>query len=276
MKNSRKPALAGQLHFTTPYERKQLPTGILFSGQPYQRKVKMPRVRQIVDEFDPKLLDEVVVSFRDGRYNVVDGQHRIAALKLMNGGMDIMVNCKIANGLTYEQEADLYERLDASKKRLTVADATRAKIEAQNDPMILDIQRILSLYGLKWTFSSSGGNAGNNRIASARAVTNAYKALGSLLFERMIKLLKKAWNGSKESLNAYIISGLALFVETYKAELNDQIFIKKLSRVSPQEIIAVGRTDATTRNAALKFARAIWGKYNGKARENTLPYKFNG
>ncbi|WP_099205626.1 DUF6551 family protein [Scatolibacter rhodanostii] len=276
MKNQRKPALAGQVHFTMPYERKQLPTGILFSGQPYQRKVKTARVKQIIDEFDPKLLDEVIVSFRDGRYNVVDGQHRIAALKLMNGGTDIMVNCKIANGLTYEQEADLYERLDASKKKLNLADKTRAKSEARNDPDILEIHRILSSYGIRWSFAAAGNGSANNKIISARAVINAYKLLGGTGFERMVKLLKQTWKGDKDSLNAYILSGVALFVKTYESDFKDSIFVKKLSRVQPQEIVSLGRTDISTRDAALKFARVIRNKYNGQSKENTLSYKFNG
>lgn len=276
MKTLRKPTIAGQLHFTTPYEKKQLSTGILFSGQAYQRKVRPARVKQIMDEFDPKLLDEVIVSYRSGQYNVVDGQHRIAALKAMNGGADVMVTCKVASGLTYEQEADLYERLDASKKRLSVADSTRAKVEANNDPEIQNIKKVLKANGLIWSLKNGGGYGGNNRVASARTLLNAYSLLGLDGFAQMIRLIKTTWGGEAKSLNSYILSGMSLFVKTYGQEIQEETFVKKLSRVSPSEIITEGKSDISTREMALKYARVIRNKYNYKARENALSYKFNG
>lgn len=276
MKTSRKPTIAGQLHFTTPYEKKQLSTGILFSGQPYQRKVRPARVKQIMDEFDPKLLDEVIVSYRSGNYNVVDGQHRIAALKAMNGGADVMITCKVLTGLTYEQEADLYERLDASKKKLNIVDSTRAKSEAQNDPDVKNIQKVLSANGISWVFSHSGSSGGKNRISSTRTLLLTYKALGLDGFAQMIRLIKTTWGGAEDSLNMYIISGMGLFVKIYGEELQEDLFVKKLSKVPPREIVIEGKADISTREMALKYARVIWNKYNRKAVKNMLPYKLQG
>lgn len=54
-----------------------LSTGELYSGQPYQRPVKDPVVAKLVREWDPRLLTPLVVSYRNGRYNLVDGQHRV-------------------------------------------------------------------------------------------------------------------------------------------------------------------------------------------------------
>ena len=48
MKNLRKPTEGVQLHFSMPYERKQLSTAILQSGSGYQRKVQTHVVRRIV------------------------------------------------------------------------------------------------------------------------------------------------------------------------------------------------------------------------------------
>lgn len=276
MKTSRKPTIAGQLHFTTPYEKKQLSTGILFSGQPYQRKVRPARVKQIMDEFDPKLLDEVIVSYRSGNYNVVDGQHRIAALKAMNGGADVMITCKVLTGLTYEQEADLYERLDASKKKLNIVDSTRAKAEAQNDPDIKNIQKVLSANGISWVFSHSGSSGGKNRISSTRTLLITYQLLGLDGFAQMMRLIKTTWGGVEDSLNMYIISGMGLFVKIYGEELQEDLFVKKLSKVPPREIVIEGKADISTREMALKYARVIWNKYNRKAVKNMLPYKLQG
>ena len=92
-----------------------LSTGELYSGQPYQRPVKDCDVDKLVREWDPRLLTPLVVSYRDGRYNLVDGQHRVCAMRKKNGGKDVTALCRVYHGLTYEQEAELYYKLDQAK-----------------------------------------------------------------------------------------------------------------------------------------------------------------
>ena len=80
-----------------------LSTGVLFSGQQYQRPVLERVVDRLVREWDPRLLTPLVVSFRDGRYNLVDGQHRVCAMRKKNNGKDVTVLCRVYRGMTYEQ-----------------------------------------------------------------------------------------------------------------------------------------------------------------------------
>lgn len=276
MKNSsRVPKYHPSFNFSTPYREKQLPVSQLFSGQPYQRKVNPHAVQKIVDEFDPKLLDEVIVSFRAGRYNVVDGQHRISALKILNGGADFMVNCKVITGLTYEQEASLYKHLDASKKRLSIADSTRAAVEANDDPTVNAIKKILSRYGLKWALTTVAQHSGKNKIASARTLLNLYRGLELWQFDKTIRLIKQTWDGNENSLNMYILSGVALFVKTYGNEIEEVAFVRRLKKVDPAKIVSAGKSDISTNVTALKYAKVILRKYNFKVK-NPLEYRFKG
>ena len=274
MKNSKRPQIPNQLHFSTPYEKKQLSTAILESGAAYQRKIDPRTVKKIVDEFDPRLLEEIVVSFRGGRYHVVDGQHRISALKLMNGGADCVVPCKVANGLTYEQEASLYKRLDKCKKPLSIADSTRAAVEANDDPDVNAIKKILGRYGLEWSLSA-GKHSGKNRIASARTPLNLYRDLELEEFDKTIRLIKQTWDGDKNSLNMYILSGVALFVQTYGEEIDEAAFVRRLKKVDPAKIVSTGKADISTNVTALRYARVILRNYNYKIK-NPLEYKFKG
>ena len=54
-----------------------------------------------------------------------------------------------------------------------------------------------------------------------------------------------------------------------EAELNDRAFIRRMSIVSPEEIIHLGRIET---DVGLRFARIIRDKYNGGGAE--LPYRF--
>ena len=90
----------------------------------------------------------------------------------------------------------------------------------------------------------------------------------------MLALLEQTWHGAPHSLNAVVLSGLALFLKTYDTELNDRIFIKRLSAVDPDEIIRRGRLDFSTNSTALRYARVFLEKYNGQRGGRRLPYRF--
>ena len=84
----------------------------LNSGLNYQRTVKERTVQKLVNNWNPIYLDPIVVSYRDGRYNVIDGQHRVTAMKRMSESgktaADVKVLCVVHTGLTYADEAELF------------------------------------------------------------------------------------------------------------------------------------------------------------------------
>lgn len=56
-----------------------LNTRLLCSDSSYQRKIDEKRVQKIVREFKPSLVNLIKVSFRNERYYIFDGQHRVDA-----------------------------------------------------------------------------------------------------------------------------------------------------------------------------------------------------
>lgn len=260
--------------FANPGVERSIHTDRLTSGLPYQRPVNPKEVDRLIREWDERLLDPVIVSFRDGKFYVVDGQHRIAAMRRMNGGGGVMVDCKVYNGLTYEQEAGLCYKLDKAKKRLSLSQSTNALAESGTDAEITEIRRLVESCGFVWALNKSHGKAGE--IVSTRALVNAYRLLGGTAFSRMLTLMWGAWKGDPRSLTAAVISGMALFVKTYETELDDRAFVARLSQVDPEEINRRGRADFSTNSASLRFARVILEKYNGKRGGKKLPYRFRG
>ena len=247
-----------------------LSTGELYSGQPYQRPVD-----KLVREWDPRLLTPLVVSYRDGRYNLVDGQHRVCAMRKKNRGKDVTALCRVYHGLTYEQEAELYYRLDRAKGHLRLSHATKALVESGVDAEIIEIKRLLEDAGFVWSLDKPTGAA--FEVEATRAVINAYRLLGGTAFSRMLMLTARTWHGAPSSVKASFLSGMALFLKTYETELDDDVFIKRLSAVDPEEILRRGKADFSTNKAALRFARAILGKYNSQQRGGRkLPYRFKG
>lgn len=269
-----KPVPAASPVYDNPGDDRSLYTGRLTSGLPYQRPVNPKEVDRLIREWDDRLFDPIIVSFRDGKFNVVDGQHRIAALRKMNDGNGVMVKCKVYSGLTYEQEAELYYKLDKAKKRLSLSQSTNALAESGADAEVTEVKRLVESCGFAWALGKSHGKTGE--IVSTRALMNAYRQLNGPAFSRMLSLMWSAWQGDPRSLTAAVISGMTLFVKTYGTELDDKAFIKRLSTVDPDEINRRGRADFSTNNAALRFARVILEKYNGQRGGKKLPYRFRG
>lgn len=78
---------------------------LIYPREIYQRGVERKRVELIARDFNEYIVNEPKVSFRNGRYYVMDGQHTIEGCILLNGGEDRPILCKVYTGLTMEQEA---------------------------------------------------------------------------------------------------------------------------------------------------------------------------
>ena len=252
----------GEATYNNPGIDKVIYSARLISGQAYQRPVREEKVNHLIETWDEALLEPVVVSFRDGKFYVIDGQNRIAAMRKMNNGREVMVLCKVHSGMTYQDEAEMCWKLDQAKQRMDAAQSVNALAEAGTSAEIQDIKQSLEREGFRWALAKKTGK--EYEIAATRAVINAYHLLGSTAFGRMFHLMAGAWRGTPRSLNSYIISGMALFLKTYETEVKDHIFVTRLSAVDPEEIIRRGKMDFSTSKSSLRYARVILEKYNGQ------------
>ena len=246
-----------------------LSTNQLTSGLRYQRPVEKKDVTKLIREWDPRKLTPIVVSAREGKFNVVDGQHRVEAMRRMAKGKDVSIPCLIYTGMTYADEAALYAELDRGRKRLTLPQSLNAMVEAGTDPEIMEVKRLAESAGFVWALVKRTGQP--FEIEATRALISAYRLLGVAGFSRLLELMAGTWHGAPNSLKASMLSGMALFLKTYEVELNDRTFIRRLSTVEPEEIIQASRVEYS---AALRFARTIRDKYNAQGGGQELPYRF--
>lgn len=228
----------------------------------------------LVAEWDARLLDPLAVSFRDGRFNLIDGQHRVAAMRKMNAGRDVMAPCMVYAGLTYQEEAELCYKLDKAKKRLSLAQSTNALIESGNSEDVKEIKRIMEQEGFMWALKKTHGNA--YEITATRAVVTAFEELGGASFARMLRLLDKTWHGDPGSLNAVMISGISLFLTKYGNDFTDTEFSRRFSAFDPQEIVRRSKADVSTSSRGLRCARVLLEKYNSRRGGRKLAYRLQG
>ena len=75
-----------QYHPALPNEGDSQQGKLIYPREIYQRGVQRKRVELIAADFNEYVANEPKISFRNGKYYVVDGQHTIEARILRNGG----------------------------------------------------------------------------------------------------------------------------------------------------------------------------------------------
>ena len=120
---------AASFNITPPYQMVVLHSSVLiYPREVYQRGVQRKRVELIASHFNEYTANEPKVSFRNGKYYVVDGQHTIESRILRNGGKDLPILCKVYTGLTMQQEALLFAEQNGYSAPLTAGIRLRAKV----------------------------------------------------------------------------------------------------------------------------------------------------
>ena len=109
---------------------------LIYPREIYQRGVERKRVELIARDFNEYIVNEPKVSFRNGRYYVMDGQHTIEGCILLNGGEDRPILCKVYTGLTMEQEALLFAEQNGHAAPLSAGIKLCAKVVGGDTPSV--------------------------------------------------------------------------------------------------------------------------------------------
>lgn len=203
----------------------------------YNRAINRQHVNRIKRDFHEDMVQPAIVSFRDGRYWIVDHQHQTQAIFEMNG-YDPLTNirCDVREGLTYEQEADLYIRLNTGTKQPTFSDKLTGLIEAK-DETALKFRDLVESCGYV-----VGGSACNSLKAVSAAWRICKKDGGDELLSRILTLTKKCWPDNQSGVDCRIIDGISLFLKLHGSEYQQDRFVKNLSPIDPKEIVRKAST----------------------------------
>lgn len=186
-----------------------------------QRDLRQARVDHLAANLDLDQIGNPIVSHRDGYYWVIDGQHRVEALRQF-GFTDEPIQCWSYEGLTSQDEAEMFlKRNDAlpinAFERFTKAVHAGRSVES-------DIDRIVRSVGC--VVSQDKGRTG--AIGAVAALRKVY-ALGPGVLARTLVIIRDAFgDGGYENV---IINGLGQLVARYESDLDDKDLIAKLARI---------------------------------------------
>jgi len=203
----------------------------------YNRGINRNHVNGIKRNFHEDMVQPAIVSFRDGKYYIIDHQHQSQAIYELNGSdPNTPIKCKVLTSLTYEQEADLYYRLNTGSKPLKFADKIVGLIESK-DPNALEFRS---------TVESCGYIVGGNYTNSLRAIKAAWSIFsrdeGKETLTEILSLANACWPNDRNSTTADIISGIDMFLRFHEhdGEYKRATFLKNLQKQDPKTIADQG------------------------------------
>lgn len=224
-----------------------------------QREATVSAVRDLANKFDPNLMGTIVVSHRDGKYWVLDGQHRCLALKMVLGddADDWEIEADVYEGLTEAEEAEMFLSLN-DRKVVSSFDKFKVSVTAGRADEA-DVDRIVRAHGLR---ISQNGKQGS--IGAVSALMFVYGLGGPRLLSSTLSVMSSAWESTV--WDSFIIRGMALFLNRYGDRVDRPELIRKMAALPMA-------------NKSLKLAtekiRSSSGETKGKACAAAITDEYN-
>lgn len=186
-----------------------------------QREQKRAFVEHIVAEFDVDQLGNPTVSKRGGWYHIMDGQHRIGALREMGWG-DQLIQCWVYEGLTEAEEAEKFLQLNDTLTPTAFA-KFRIGVQAQREEECA-IDGVVRAAGLVVSQDKIPG-----AIAAVGTLRRVYSRTDAATLSRTLGIIRDAYGDP--GMEAAVIDGIGYLCGRYNGELDTPVAVERLGRV---------------------------------------------
>ncbi len=164
-----------------------------------------------------------VLNLRSFFYYIMDGQHRILALREWLGeGWEVQeIECMVFEGYTEQQEAEEFLELN---KKLGLNPYEKFKVSITAKRYIeTEVKKTVEQQGL--VISSTRSTPGS--IAAVGTLTRIYIRSDGFVLGRALRLIRDSFGDS--GFEAKLIDGMSLVCQRYNGAIDEQLTVKKLS-----------------------------------------------
>lgn len=186
-----------------------------------QREQNQARIDYLVAHLDLEQLGNPTVNVRDGSVFIIDGQHRIEAMRQF-GFTTEKVQCWAYEGLTEEEEAEKFLQLNDV---LVVAALPkyRAAITAGRAEEC-DIDRVVRSLGLCVTADQIPGG-----IRAVGTLRRVYTRSDAATLSRTLRIIRDSFGDS--GMEAAVIDGIGHLTQRYNGELDEDKAVRMLGQI---------------------------------------------
>lgn len=212
-----------------------------------QRELNEAWVDRLAAEMQLEDLGYPVVNKRDDSFYVIDGQHRLEALRKF-GFTDEKIECWTYIGLTETQEADKFLVLN---NKLTVATMDRftVAVTAGRDTET-DIERIVRANKLVVSRQGVPG-----AIAAVGTLRRIYTRSGGTVLGRTLRIVRDSYGDS--GLHAPILDGIGLLAQRHNGTLDDVQAVAKLGAAHGGANGLLGKAEKERSRTGAPLAHAV-------------------
>jgi hypothetical protein len=209
MAKQHKPARKPSKIYNVPIAKMRVPPALVT-----QREFRKAHGDRIAADLDLDKLGYPVMNHRDGNFWILDGQHRIYAMK-ENGFETYDLPCEVYENLTDSEMAEIFLGRSASKQiqpfdRFHVSCTAGHKREN-------DIRRIIEANGLKITRQREEGS-----ISAIASLGKVYDRSGDVVLGQVVRTLKNAYGGDPNAFDSTLIEGVGLVFNRYNGRTNEK------------------------------------------------------
>lgn len=201
-----------------PINKMRVPTELVA-----QRKFRQAHGDKLAADLDLNKLGYPIINYRDGHYWVLDGQHRIYALK-QNGFENDVLDCEVYENLSDAEMAEIFLGRDDRKAiqpfdKFHVACTAGRRRES-------DIRRMVESNGLKISQA-----VGDNTIRAVSALGRVYDRSGDVVLGQVLRTLKNSFAGDSSAFDGQLIVGVGLVFDRYNGKTNERDLAARLAAV---------------------------------------------
>jgi hypothetical protein len=178
-----------------------------------QRYFDIKHANRLEAKWDWLMVGTLMVSRRaDGSCWIIDGNHRCkVALRV---DPDAMLRCEVYEGLTLQQEAQMFLHYNEGRKNVPAYDSFLVELTAGDD-IALRMQSQVHSRGLE--LDRSGGPRKVAAVQKCRQIVEMDKA-GTGLLSECLMICEAAWGRSTESWDGQVLLGIAKFLTHWRGE----------------------------------------------------------
>jgi hypothetical protein len=191
-----------------------------------QREFRKAHGDRIAADLDLNKLGFPIVNHREGIYWLLDGQHRIYALKQHGFDNDVL-DCEVYEDLSDAEMADIFLGRD-SRRAISPFDKFHVACTAGYHRET-SIRRAVETQGLR-----IGRAKEDNTISAIVALGKVFdraggNSIGEVVVGQVVRTLKNAFEGDSTAFDAHVIEGLGLVFNRYNGKTNEKELTARLA-----------------------------------------------
>lgn len=248
----------------------QVPLDQLIIDLAVQRPLEKSKSDRIAADLNLNAIGLICVSRRDnGSYSIIDGQHRVDALRTAGFDAD-PVDCEVFHGLTLADEAAMF-RLRNNRTAVQKVDLFRVRV-IEGEPVAIAVHHMLA--GLGWTVQMGSASGTFAAIDALERVWTADPDGHPPAAERAIYTLTESWGHDVTAADRNIVGGLGALYLRYGFTIEASDVIERLAKFAggPRALVgrARGLSDLIGGRVSSAVAEIVVEEYNRRRKSRAV------